>query len=70
MKKRALKATRAIAVWLISHVDQREVLVFAGLALIWLGLRDVSSAAALAIPGAVLVWLALPPRPPFIGGKE
>lgn len=57
----------AAIAWMRAQVGPREGTVIVGLALIWLGLRDVSAAAALAVPGAVLVWMALPPRPPFIG---
>lgn len=46
---------------LISNV--REIVFCAGLVLLSGGLALVSWAAALAVPGAVLVWLAIPPRP-------
>lgn len=46
--------------------DRADVLVVLALLLISCGLWEVSRAAALAVPGVVLLWLALPPRPPFV----
>lgn len=71
MKKRLSAAWASIvkpaARWLANQVGQRELVVIVGLALIAMGLREVSTAAAFAVPGAVLVWMAIPSRPPFFG---
>ena len=48
-------------------VDRADVIVVLGLALIAAGFWDVSRPVALGVPGAVLVWFGLPPRPRFIG---
>lgn len=69
MKQIVSVGARATAV-ISDYVGGREVMIAAGLLLIWWGFREVSPPAALGIPGAVLVWMALPSRPPFIGGKE
>jgi hypothetical protein len=42
-------------------MNSRELVFAAGLALVAYGLSLVSTAAAFIIPGAVLVWLAIPP---------
>lgn len=47
-------------------VSMGDVLLAVGLGLIAWGFWDVSRPVALGVPGAVLVWYALPPRPPFI----
>lgn len=62
MRARLAKWVKAIR----SSVDLADLLVLAGLVLIVAALWDVSRPAALGIPGVVLVWIALPPRPPFV----
>ena len=47
-------------------LDRRDVLVLVGLLLIAIGGWFVFWPAAFFVPGAVLVWYALPSRPPFI----
>lgn len=53
-----------------SVVGFDEVLILVGLVLVWYGLLEVSRAAAFAVPGAVILWLAVPPRKPFIVRPE
>ena len=65
MSKWLTKFGRAVA----SQVGFAEIILVYGLVLIAYGLWEVSRPAALAIPGFVLVWLALPPRPPFFRSK-
>jgi hypothetical protein len=57
---------KQIARRLVAPIDRSDVLLLAGLGLVAVGLWEVSPAAALAVPGVILVWLAVPPRPPFI----
>ena len=40
----------------------REVIFFTGLSAVTMGLALVSISAALIVPGAILMWLALPPK--------
>jgi hypothetical protein len=49
-------------------IDRSDVLVILGLALIAVGFWDLSRPVSLGVPGAVLVWYALPSRPPFLKG--
>jgi hypothetical protein len=50
----------------LSVLDRTDAIVLIGLVLIVLGFWDVSRPIALGVPGAVLVWFGLPPRPRFI----
>jgi len=61
-----LRAAAAVARWVRQEVGLQELLVLTGLVLLGAGLWQVSPAAGLAVPGAVLVWAALPQRPPFV----
>lgn len=56
---------RAIAL-ASAAVDKEDVLMLAGLALLAAGLWLVSHAAALIVPGLILLWIFLPSRPPFV----
>lgn len=47
-------------------IDRRDALVFLGVGLIAIGCWFVYWPAAFLVPGAVLLWYALPSRPPFI----
>lgn len=47
-------------------IDADEVLLTLGLALITWGLWPLVGVCALIVPGAVLLWLALPSRAPFV----
>lgn len=47
-------------------LDRRDVLVLVGLGLIAIGCWCIYWPAAFLVPGAVLLWYALPSRPPFI----
>lgn len=51
-------------------LDRSDVLVLVGLALLASGVWQVSSAYALTIVGAVVLWYGMPTRPPFIGGSK
>lgn len=46
--------------------DKEDVLILLGLTLLSGGLWLWSHALALVISGAVLLWMFLPPRPPFV----
>lgn len=70
MTQRTQSTLRRLLGLVGQYAGRQELMVLAGLALLWSGLRIWSPAAALAIPGAIVVWMALPSRPPFIGGKE
>ena len=52
--------------WVIDTIELGDVLTVLGLVLLGVGLWRVSPAAGLAVPGAVLLFYALPSRPPFI----
>ena len=62
MRARLERTWRAVA----SVIGFDEALILLGLLLVWYGLSYVSRAAAFAVPGAVILWLAIPPRKPFI----
>lgn len=46
--------------------EKDDVLILVGLALVSVGLWHVWRPLALVVAGAVLLWVFLPPRPPFI----
>jgi uncharacterized membrane protein len=50
----------------LKDVELSDVWLILGLTLLAIGLWQVSAAAALAAVGVVLVWIGLPPRPPFM----
>ena len=47
-------------------ITARDILLTAGLAMVFAGLWEWSRPAALVVTGGILVWFALPPRQPFI----
>jgi hypothetical protein len=47
-----------------------DLTLLIGLWLIYVGCRQIYPAFAFAIPGAVLVWVALPSRPAFFTTKK
>lgn len=52
----------------VNWIDAKDdLLVVAGVSLICVGVWQVFQPAALAIAGAVLLWVGLPTRPPFVG---
>lgn len=55
---------RAAALWFSNNIGARELVLVAGLALVAFGLAQLSTAAALIVPGAILVYLAIPPATP------
>lgn len=52
----------------VAGIDGGDVLLVVGLILVTCGLWDISRPAALVTVGAVLIWIALPPRSPFLRG--
>lgn len=52
---------RHVALWCSENA--RELVFGLGLLLLSSGLALISRAAALAVPGAILVWMAIPPMP-------
>lgn len=57
-----LKALRKV-------LEPSDAWVLLGLALVAIGLWQVSPPAALVAVGVVLLWVGLPPRPPFVRGR-
>lgn len=51
------------------RVDTRDLTVLIGLVALTAGAWNAIGPSSLALPGAVLVWYALPPRPPFVSSK-
>lgn len=55
----------------LAAVDASDVLVLIGLSLVGAGVWQlVSPPAASVAVGVVVLWYAMPPRPPFIGGTK
>ena len=50
----------------MSRITFQDVLLVAGLAMLFAGFWLWHAPAALIVVGAILVWFALPPRQPFI----
>lgn len=46
--------------------DKEDALTLIGLALVGGGFSLWSAALALIVPGSILLWIFLPPRPPFV----
>lgn len=46
--------------------DKEDVLTLIGLGMLAGGLWQISHAASIAVPGVILLWMFVPPRPPFI----
>lgn len=62
-----VRTSVALAALAVSHeIGATEVACLIGLVLVWLGLAQVSRAAADVVVGAVILWMAVPPRPPLI----
>ena len=53
----------------VSEIDGHDCILVLGLVLIGVGLWSILPGVALASVGAVLVWIALPARPPFLKGR-
>ena len=73
MRTRLRKAGRvgarlcgAIAEWVTTSFDKEDVLTLVGLGLVATGLWWLSHAAALIVPGVILLWMFVPSRPPLI----
>jgi hypothetical protein len=62
--------TTAMLRKMVERVDLSDVLVLVGLLALARGLALVASWAAYVVVGGVLIWYALPPRPPFIVRAE
>lgn len=55
----------------LKHTLGREdAVVLVGLACVTAGAWSAVGLASLVLPGAVLVWYALPPRPPFVKRQD
>lgn len=57
----------AVTVWFAVRaldIGLPDLVLVAGLCLLAVGLRAIYPPLAYIIPGAILVWLAIPPRPP------
>lgn len=48
------------------RADARDITVLVGVTLLTVGGWFIAGPAALVLPGAILTWAALPPRPPFV----
>lgn len=59
-------AVARVGTILADAIDKEDVLTLLGLILVASGLWSVSRAAALLVPGAILLWMFVPSRPPFI----
>ena len=53
-----------------SAIGRADVVVLTGLACLTAGAWSVTGLAALILPGMVLVWYALPTRPPFVQRQD
>ncbi len=53
-----LDAIKKAAAAVYGAVDTRDVILLVGLLLVGFGLAELSKAAALAVPGAVLIYIA------------
>lgn len=51
-------------------LDARDIVSLVGLLFLTLGAWSAIGMTALILPGLVLTWHALPPRPPFVSGKD
>jgi hypothetical protein len=51
-------------------ITAADVVVFVGLGCLTTGAWSVVGLAALMLPGLVLVWYALPTRPPFVATTD
>ena len=58
-----------LATWCSSNIDVDDILVAVGLALLARGCWLVTPAAGWIVPGAILLWWALPQRPRFLAPK-
>lgn len=69
-----LSATRGAVVrsWdaVRSAVDAADIWIAIALGLISYGCWDLYRPAAFIVPGVALLWIALPPRPPFFDRTE
>ncbi len=61
-----VRGVRAVVATGLAAVSLGDLLLVGGLALVVLAFWEISRPAALGIPGAVLIWYALPAREPFI----
>lgn len=66
MRQRIARACKTCAAAIAGIVGVDELLLVVGLVLITAGLWPVLDAVAFAVPGAVVLWIALPQRSPFV----
>lgn len=57
---------RTVAAWLAHALDKEDALTLLGLLLVSGGLWAWSHPLAVIVPGVILLWMFLPPRPPFV----
>lgn len=69
-QKRLVRGVMFVLLYLLEHVGLQEVLTVTGTAMITVGLWGISHAIALVVCGTILLWYALPARPPLISRPE
>lgn len=68
--KEPLPAWRARIGALVGAIDRSDVLVMIGLSLVGAGTWQFSPPAAAVAVGVIVLFYALPTRPPFVGGSH
>lgn len=53
-------------IWISSVIGRDELTLLVGLGLLTAGVWPVLGVSSLAVPGAIVVWLVLPARLPFV----
>ncbi len=64
--KRVTASAKVVAKWLAAEFDADTVGVLIALLLIGIGFWHLWRPGAFIVPGLVVLWFALPSRPPFI----
>ena len=59
-----------VLLYVLDYVGLQEVFATAGFVMIMVGVWMVSPAASLVLCGTILLWYALPSRPPFVARPE
>lgn len=65
-REASVRALLAVWTFITGVIGKDEVALVAGMALVAFGLWDVWRPGAFIVPGAVIVWIVVPPRPAFI----
>lgn len=58
------------ALGIVTGIDRGDMLVLVGLGLVGAGTWQFSPPGAAVAVGVVVLWYAMPSRPPFIGGSH